>query len=414
MKLSQSAKNAIFIGTLCSVSYLAVYFARNILGAAQPQMLETGNFNEEYFGTLSSTYFISYAIGQLVNGAIGDKIKARWMISLGLLFAGVTNFLFSFIAVDALWANIVYSMTGFFLAMIYGPMTKVVAENTEPVYATRCSLGYTFASFFGSPLAGITAAVMAWQTVFTVSSVALVVMAVACFAVFLVFERKGVITYNQYDRVKKERGLGNFKETLKVLYKYRIVKFAFISILTGVVRTAVVFWLPTYINQYLEFDATTSASIYTVATLFISLTTFISVFVYERFMKRDMHKTVLFMFSSSVTFFTLVYLVKVPFFNIVFMVLAIMSCNGAATMLWSRYCPSLRDTGVVSGATGFLDFLSYMAAAVSSSVFANAVGAIGWKNLILVWLGLMLLGVLVALPYEKWRKKGETQAMEQQ
>jgi predicted MFS family arabinose efflux permease len=304
-------------------------------------------------------------------------------------------------------------MTGFFLAMIYGPMTKVVAENTEPVYATRCSLGYTFASFFGSPLAGITAAVMAWQTVFTVSSVALVVMAVACFTVFLVFERKGVIKYNQYDRVKKERGLGNFKETLKALYKYRIVKFSLISILTGVVRTAVVFWLPTYISQYLEFDATTSASIYTVATLFISLTTFISVFVYERFMNKDMHKTVLFMFSSSVLFFTLVYLVKAPFFNVVFMVIAIMSCNGAATMLWSRYCPSLRDTGVVSGATGFLDFLSYIAAAVSSSIFANAVGAIGWGDLILVWLGLMVLGVSVALPYDKLRKKDKTQPIAQ-
>jgi hypothetical protein len=126
-----------------------------------------------------------------------------------------------------------------------------------------------------------------------------------------------------------------------------------------------------------------------------------------------MHKTVLFMFSSSVLFFTLVYLVKAPFFNVVFMVIAIMSCNGAATMLWSRYCPSLRDTGVVSGATGFLDFLSYMAAAVSSSIFANAVGAIGWGNLILVWLGLMVLGVIVALPYDKLRKKDKTQPIAQ-
>jgi sugar phosphate permease len=401
MKISQNAKNAIFIGTLCSVSYLAVYFARNILGAAQPQMLESGKFNEQYFGTLSSIYFISYAIGQLVNGAIGDKIKARYMISLGLLFAGVTNLVFSFVAMNALLANVVYAMTGFFLAMIYGPMTKVVAENTEPVYATRCSLGYTFASFFGSPLAGWTAAILAWQTVFAVSSVALMVMAVACFTCFLIFEKKGLIQYNKYDRVKKERGIDDFKETLHVLYKHQIVKFSFVSILTGVVRTAVVFWLPTYINQYLSFEASTASKIYTVATLFISTTTFITVFVYELFLKRDMNKTVLWMFSLSTCFFALVYFVKTPFLNVAFMVLAIMSCNGAATMLWSKYCPSLRDTGVVSGATGFLDFLSYVAAAVASSVFANAVGTIGWGNLILVWLGLMACGVVVAFPYKR-------------
>ena len=78
-----------------------------------------------------------------------------------------------------------------------------------------------------------------------------------------------------------------------------------------------------------------------------------------------------------------------------------MSSNGAASMLWSRYCPSLRDTGMVSGATGYLDFMSYMAASVSSTLFANAVADIGWKLLILTWLLLMLAGVAVALPYEK-------------
>jgi sugar phosphate permease len=231
--------------------------------------------------------------------------------------------------------------------------------------------------------------------VFAVSSILLFIMSVTVFSFFTAFEKRGVVKYGQYK--PREKGSGN----IKVLLERNIVKFTFVSILTGVVRTSVVFWLPTYISQYLDFGASTAASIYTVATLFISLTTFITVFVYERFMQKNMDKTILLMFSLSVSFFALVYFIKAPFFNVVFMVLAIMTCNGAATMLWSRYCPSLRDTGVVSGATGFLDFLSYVAAAVASSVFANAVGTIGWGNLILVWLGLMACGVVVALPYKR-------------
>ena len=39
MKLSQKAKHAIMIGSLCSVSYFAVYIARNILGAVTPEKL---------------------------------------------------------------------------------------------------------------------------------------------------------------------------------------------------------------------------------------------------------------------------------------------------------------------------------------------------------------------------------------
>ena len=40
MRLSKNAKNAVLIGSLCSVSYLAVYMARNILSAVTPQMVE--------------------------------------------------------------------------------------------------------------------------------------------------------------------------------------------------------------------------------------------------------------------------------------------------------------------------------------------------------------------------------------
>lgn len=391
MKISQNAKNAIKIGTLCAISYFAVYIARNILGAVTPQMVD-GGYTEAYIGTISSLYFSFYAFGQLINGLIGDKIKAKWMISIGLTGAAVTNFVFSIITATPTVATIVYGLTGYFLSMIYGPMTKVVSENTEPHHATRCSLGYTFASFFGSPAAGLLAAFMAWQTVFSVSSAALVVMAVAVFSFFTLFEKKGIVKYGQFKSEKK--GVGN----IGVLLKRDIVKFSIISILTGVVRTSVVFWLPTYFAQYLNYSSKTSAALFTASTLVISLTAFIAVFIYER-LGSNIDKTVLLLFSSSVVFFVLTYFVHQPVLNIIFIILAIMSSNGAAAMLWSRYCPSLRDTGMVSSATGFLDFLSYMAAALANKLFADAATSIGWGNLILVWIGLMVVGVIVSLPY---------------
>ena len=393
MKISQNAKHAIYIGTLCSVAYFAVYIARNILSAVTPQMVECG-YTEEYIGSVSSLYLLFYAFGQLINGAIGDKIKAKYMISFGLFLAGVTNLLF-FVLIDTPFgAMIVYGLTGFFLSMIYGPMTKVVSENTEPIHTTRCSLGYTFSSLLGSPAAGLLAVFLSWQSVFGVSSGVLFAMGISCFLIFALFERRGIVKYGQYKTT--EKGTGN----IKVLLGRQIVKFSLISIITGVVRTSVVFWLPTYISQYLGFSSQTAASIFTGATLAISMTSFIAVFLYER-LGHDMNKTVLIVFISSVIFFALTYFVKLPALNIVFIVLAIMSSNAAATMLWSRYCPSLRDTGLVSSATGFLDFLSYSAAAAANKLFSGAIDSIGWGNLILVWTVLVFAGVIVALPYNK-------------
>ena len=396
-KIKPSVLHAVLLGTLCSVSYLAVYLARNVLSAVTPQILESGAFTTERIGELSSVYFITYAFGQLINGAIGDRIKAKYMLSIGLAMAGVCNVLFSLLSQYPFATYLSYAMTGFFLAMIYGPMTKLVAENTEPIYATRCSLGYTFASFFGSPLAGVLAVGMSWQGVFLVSSIGLVLMATVCFVLLHQFEKRGIVKYGQYKPPAKRSG------SLKVLIQHRIVKFTLISILTGVVRTTVVFWLPTYLAQYLGFSSETSALLFTIATLVISSSAFLAVFTYER-LGRNMDLTILLAFSLSTISFLLVYLLKAPVPNIVFMVLGILSSNCAASMLWSRYCPSLRDTGMVSGATGFLDFVSYMAASISSTLFAQATGTIGWKGLILTWLILMLCGVIVSLPYRKFKR----------
>ena len=80
MKIRQNTKIALYIGTLCSVAYFVVYVARNALSAATPQMLAAG-YTEAYIGSASSLFCMFYAVGQLINGWIGDRIRAKWMIS---------------------------------------------------------------------------------------------------------------------------------------------------------------------------------------------------------------------------------------------------------------------------------------------------------------------------------------------
>lgn len=393
MKINKQAKNAILIGFMCSFAYLAVYISRNMLGAITPAMLEAG-YSEEYLGKISSFYLIFYAVGQLINGALGDRIKAKWMVSLGLLGAGVMSFVFLYSVSSPIAAMIAYGIAGFFLSMIYGPMTKMISENTELIYATRCSLGYTFASFLGSPMAGLLAATFVWQSAFGASSATLIVMAIICLTYFTFLERRGIITYGQYKQTKTE------EKNFKLLFKRGIIKFSIISIITGVVRTSVVFWLPTYVNQYLGFSTTDSNLIFSISTLIISFTAFINIFIYEH-TGRNIDRNLILMFSSSAVFFTLTYFIRLPFLNIITLVLAIMSSNGAASTLWSIYCPSLKDTGMVSSVVGYLDFLSYTAAAAANIIFANAATTIGWGNLILVWLAIIVCGVILCLPYKR-------------
>ena len=263
------------------------------------------------------------------------------------------------------------------------------------------ALGYTFASLFGSPAAGLIAAAAAfWQVSFYVSTFAMIGMAVVCFLCFLRFEKKGYVKYGQY-QPPKEKSRGG---TVGILVRHGIVRFALISIITGVVRTTVVFWLPTYFADYLGYDSDTAALIFTVTTLIISLSAFLSVFVYEQLGRKMLLTTVL-MFSLSALSFGATFLLPNSLLRVIFITLSVLFSNAAASMLWSVYCPSLRDTGRVSSATGFLDFCSYIAAALSSRLFATAATTIGWGPLTLVWCGLMIAGVAVSLPYEKLFKR---------
>ena len=254
LKNNKRAREALFIGLLCSISYLAVYIARNVLSTVTPQMVEGGEYTKEYIGEISSLFFIFYAIGQLLNGFLGDKIKARYMLSIGLLLAGIVNFVFPYILHLTGIARLAYGTTGFFLSMIYAPMTKLVAENTMPEYTTKCSLGYSLASYLGSPMAGAIAAILSWRSVFVASSIALIVMAIVCFASILYLEKSGVVVHNRYKELreaKKEKR--SLSQGIKILVKRRILLFALISMMTGVVRTTVVFWLPTYFSEYLGY-----------------------------------------------------------------------------------------------------------------------------------------------------------------
>ena len=388
-------RQAISIGSISSILYLFVYVVRNVLSAIAPQMIEAGVFTTEFVGKMSSVFFISYAIGQLINGILGDKIKSRNMICLGLWLAGISHFVIIYTTDGLLATCALYGVTGFFLSMVYAPLTKVIAENVELIYAERCTLGLSFATLLGSPLAGILATIFDWKMVFGISSGMMVLMGVVAYVFYLHYERKGIIVHNRFAKSTKQSG-----GQVKVLFEREIVKFTVVSALTGIIRTSVVFWLPTYISQYLGFTASKATVIFTVATLFISFSAFLAMVIYER-LRRNMTIAMIIFFGISTLSFAGAFLIKQSAVNIILMISAIIFANCASNMLWSVYCPSLRDTGMVSAATGFLNFVSYMSASISNTIFGNAVSVIGWGKLVFVWFALMAVGVILMIPFKK-------------
>ena len=388
---NENTKNALRLGILCSLAYLICYFAKNILSVVSPSMIDKGVYSVQFIGKLSTANMLSYAIGQLINGIIGDKITAKYMISCGLFFTGIGNIVIS-LSDQKYLILVAYSMIGFFLSMLYAPMTKVIAENTHPTHAYRCCLGLEFAAIFGVPIAGIVSLFFEWNNAFAIAGITLIMVGISTFILFTVFENKNIIQYTCKSKEEKT------KSPVTTLIQHGIIKFTFISVLTGIVRTSVVFWIPTYLSQYLGFSTAIATTLFTAITCIQSAAPFINiVIIYEKLLKRSMNRMLFFMFLLSAVSFVFMRILTVPILNILFLLTAIMTAQGASNMLWSVYCPSLKDTGMVSTATGYLDFISYGAAALANLLFANAVAQIGWGNLILVWAALMFIGIIVSI-----------------
>ena len=400
MNLSKNAKNAILLGSLCSIAYLAVYFARNILSAVSAQMTKSGGFTSDDIGLLLAAFSVFYACGQLINGWLGDKIKARYMISLGLLLSAVTNAIYPLIAHVDFISVAIFGLTGFFLSFIYGPMTKVVSENTEPIHAVRCSLGYTFASFFGSPMAGVVAMMVSWQWAFGISSISLALMGSVCFLSFLILEKRGIVKYNQYSSKETQE-----KTSVKMLIKeHQLLRYSLVSMITGIIRTSFVGFFTLYFAQHLSYSETEAEGMFSITTVAISAAAFISIFVYERIGRKMGLSLILWFVLAMLGFGTLIF-VHNRVANIVILVITVLASNAAATVLWSIYCPSLYKTGMVSTITGFLDFLSYMAAAAASIIFPMLVVDNDWTYVLVTCFGLMVVAFIISLPVTKIFKK---------
>jgi len=90
-------------------AYASYYLCRVNFAVAQPMLLkEFPSWTSAQIGTIPSTFALAYAVGQLVNGTLGQRYGARRMMTAALLIASASNLLMAFTsslgAMRALWA----------------------------------------------------------------------------------------------------------------------------------------------------------------------------------------------------------------------------------------------------------------------------------------------------------------------
>jgi len=384
------AKKAFKIGFICIFTYVMSYYLRNILGVLTPSMIKTGLYSKEYLALLSSTYMIVYASGQLLNGIIGDYIKPKYMVSIGLTIASLGLFIFSFVNIPIL-GILSFGILGFGLSMLRGPLVKVISENTLTKYARICCVFLSFASFAGPLLAGLVAMVMKWNTVFIFSAIITFAMAVFSFLMLTILEKRGMIVPIKSERKEKQ------KFDLFSLFKlHNFLPYMFVGMVVEIAAASISYWMPTFFNEHLLLSETTSRMTFSAISLIRAMCPFLSLFIFKLFKQKDV-LIVRTAFTSSAVLFLILFFVKSQWLSLILFTVALMCSSISSSTLWSIYIPSLGKSGKVSSVNGVLDCSGYIAAALANVLVVPIMNYGGWNGVILSWCVIMAFGASVTL-----------------
>ena len=398
--MDKNRRKALKIGAACVSFYFFNYVVRNVLSVATPNMIQESFFSTEYIGVLSSVYFISYAVGQFINGFICDRIHYKVTLTVGMETSCLCLFLVP-LAENRVLHVVCFAVMGYCQSMIRGTLTKVATENTEVQYARLICAGSSAACYVAPLGASLLSIFLPWRWVFTVSSVVGAIAAAVDILLLSVFERKGYLAFAPAPK----RGLRAVADVFR-LKDYGI--FAFISSMGEIVGTAVNFWILTYMTEHLEMAPETAYSLYSVIAFTGLFAPFITLLIYRKAIHNGKGLAAL-MYAVSMLAFAGMLLTRNPYVNAALLLIAKLSAACAVDVVWSIYIPEQAGSGIVASANGVLDSMGYALASVSSLAFSAFIGRIGWDALVGVWSGIMLIaGAVVVASMRKRTAKNTT------
>jgi len=240
------------------------------MSIAIPGIMKEFGCSKTALGAIMTCFFFAYAIGQFVNGQLGDKFGARRLISFGLLISGVLNLIFGFSNVLTAMMFI-WGLNGYFQSMGWAPSVKTVA-NWFPIEKRGKMSGFLGTSYqignaYSWALAGFVVGLLGWRWAFWIPGIIVIISAIHWYirgrnapeevglpTIEEEAERKEVT-----GEIRQDHHLG-FPHTLSLVLKNpRICVVALGLFCLNIVRYGFASWAPTYMFEVQKAAISTAA-----------------------------------------------------------------------------------------------------------------------------------------------------------
>lgn len=398
---NRQKRMAWFLFLLCWVIYFISYLGRRNLSAAMSSMITLGTLTTVQAGAINTAFFISYALGQLVNGILADRLSPKRMVLFGLCMAGVSNALMA-IAPNAWLMLILWALNGYAMAMLWPPILRIFTMFFASDRCMRSSVHIATAPVSGAIASYLVYALLLarfdWKAPFFFAAIALSLSALLWYCGFARIERSLCPLGIAQEHSSPQSGRFGFLSIMGLL----IIPLMIPVLIQGMLRDGVSTWVPTYLTETFLLSPDFAVGISVFLPVMNLAAPYLAHFAYQKICRNELLATAL--------FFALTTLLSLAFLlwggaNVwlgILLFSAITTCMEAANTLLVTILP-LRfvRVGKPSSMSGFMNFLTYAGSALSTFGVGALVAHFGWEIALPMWCFLAAAGFCSCLVMQK-------------
>ncbi|MBQ8203526.1 MAG: MFS transporter [Clostridia bacterium] len=384
---------------LLAFTYMASYITRINFGTVISEMETATSISRSLLSLSLTGSFITYGIGQIISGIIGDKFSPKKLVSMGFIVTIVMNLLIPLCKSPYLML-IIWCVNGFAQSLMWPPMVRLMTtllddidyKNAVAKVSYGSSLG-TIAIYFISP---VLISLFNYKAVFIFSAI--------FGAIALLVWNKKCVDIDISIPVKKEN---NKKSREYSLFTPLLLLIMVAIILQGLLRDGITTWMPTYIADTYNFSNSISILTNVIMPIFSIVCFKLATRLYVTRFTNPLTCAAMFfgigsMFAISLYFVT----GNNAILSIIFSALLTGSMHAVNLMLICMLPAFFEKSGNVSTVSGVLNSCTYIGSALSSYGIAYISEKAGWNTTLFLWIAIALLGTAICVVCIKpWRKK---------
>ena len=392
---------------LCVAVYFISYITRINYGAVLVEIIASKGIGKAAASLALTGSAITYGVGQLISGYMGDKLKPHHLIAGGLITTALMNALLPFCGFHMM--IVTWCINGLAQAMMWPPIVKIMTSYLTVDEYKRGSVKVSWGSSFGTIavylLAPVVIKTLTWEYVFFLCAIFALIMVLV-----LLCSYPKIISHAEHCEVEtgssapKYESVTGFKTSVSVLLMF--VCIAPGIILQGVLRDGITTWMPTYISDTYHLGSAVSILTGVVLPIFSILSFQAASFLNRKVIKNEMCcAAAIFLIGSVASVLLFIAGNNSALFSVLMSAVITGSMHGVNVILICMTPPYFAKHGKVSLISGTLNSCTYLGAALSTFGMAIISDCFGWHITIAVWAFIALLGAVVCLlPAKLWTK----------